>query len=281
MDGIGEWLRRKREELGLTIDDISQRTKYRPEVIRKVEEGRPGVFPAEVYLNVFLRAYAAALGLDPDEVVKARKSEEERASEAIRNLRLRHPRKRTVSALKIGLIGVGVVAVVLVVVYLASNRNLGISGDLSPSSGSVTQGKPDTTEAESGEVVVEESSEPEQNLTQAPISEAIAENERALQDTGEESGLASPCGPNEACLEVIARGSFYLKIRCGADTLFKGYFYRGNRRTFCCDGDFVIVSMTNRYQASFVLDGEPYELPGTLGENVYDFTIPNRKADPH
>jgi cytoskeletal protein RodZ len=51
MERIGERLRRRREELGFTVDDIARATKYRPEVIKAVEEGReaqpgPGRGPA-------------------------------------------------------------------------------------------------------------------------------------------------------------------------------------------------------------------------------------------
>ena len=65
MERIGERLRRRREELGLTIEDVSESIRYRPEVIRFIEEGRSSVFPAKAYLSAFLRAYAVILELDP------------------------------------------------------------------------------------------------------------------------------------------------------------------------------------------------------------------------
>ena len=94
MERIGERLRRKREELGLTLEDVSEEIRYRPEVIRAIEEGRTSVFPAKAYLSAFLRAYAAILELDPREIVREQKSEEERAFEAIRNIRVKPKRKR-------------------------------------------------------------------------------------------------------------------------------------------------------------------------------------------
>ena len=94
MERIGERLRRRREELGLTLEDVSGSIRYRPEIISAIEEGRSGVFPAKAYLSAFLRAYAVILELDPQEIVREQKSEEERAFEAIRNIRVKPKRRR-------------------------------------------------------------------------------------------------------------------------------------------------------------------------------------------
>ena len=94
MERIGERLRRRREELGLTLGDVSEQTRYRPDIIIAIEEGRTSVFPAKAYLSAFLRAYAVVLDLDPSEIVREQKSEEERAFEAIRNIRVKPKRRR-------------------------------------------------------------------------------------------------------------------------------------------------------------------------------------------
>lgn len=94
MERIGERLRKRREELGLTLEDVSETIRYRPEIIRAVEEGRTNVFPAKAYSSAFLRAYAAILELDPADIVRDQKSEEERAFEAIRSIRLKPKRRR-------------------------------------------------------------------------------------------------------------------------------------------------------------------------------------------
>ena len=117
MERVGEKLRRRREELGFTIDDIARATNYRPDVIQAIEEGRKGVFPAEAYRQALLRAYADKLGLDPAEVVREQKSEEERVQEALKGIRLKPRtgpgRRRTV----VWLVVIVVVAVALLTVY--------------------------------------------------------------------------------------------------------------------------------------------------------------------
>jgi cytoskeleton protein RodZ len=119
MDRIGDRLRRRREELGFTVGDIAEATKFRPEIIRAVEEGRSGVFPAEAYRKAFLRAYALRLNLDPEDIVRDQRSEEQRAQDAIRGLRL-GPRRDI--NLKKAAILLSIAAVVVVAFLMLSGR---------------------------------------------------------------------------------------------------------------------------------------------------------------
>jgi cytoskeleton protein RodZ len=121
MERIGEKLRRRREELGFTIDDIARATNFRPEMIMAIEDGRPGVFPAEAYLKAFLRAYASKLGLYPQEIISGQKSEEERIQEAISAIRVRPARA---SGLRRMLVWIGIVALIVVGVLVLYDRAL-------------------------------------------------------------------------------------------------------------------------------------------------------------
>ena len=67
---LGERLRRRREELGLSLDDVQARTKIRKKYLRALEEGQWEVMPGEVYLKGFLRAYAECVGLDARAILK-------------------------------------------------------------------------------------------------------------------------------------------------------------------------------------------------------------------
>jgi cytoskeleton protein RodZ len=116
MERIGERLRRRREELGFTIEDISLSTRYRPETIKAVEEGRAGVFPAEAYSHAFLRAYAEKLKIDPAEILREQKSEEERIHDALRDIRLKPRRgsnKRRIIVLAVVVVGVAIALLLL------------------------------------------------------------------------------------------------------------------------------------------------------------------------
>jgi cytoskeleton protein RodZ len=142
MERVGERLRRRREELGFTIDDIAKATRYRPEIIRAVEEGRAGVFPAEVYRQAFLRAYAERLHLDPADILRDQKSEEERVQEALKGIRVKPRRDFALRRTIVWLAVVVGVAVALILLYDRVIRVRNLRG------GGVTGGYPGGTAVE-------------------------------------------------------------------------------------------------------------------------------------
>ena len=66
---FGRYLLRERELRGLSPEDVVRVTRLAPAVIDAVESGDPERMPPRGYLVGYLRSYAAAVGLDPDDVV--------------------------------------------------------------------------------------------------------------------------------------------------------------------------------------------------------------------
>jgi cytoskeletal protein RodZ len=63
------WLRGQREVRGLSRAEIAGATKLAPTVVAALESGDPGRMPPRAYVHGYLRTYAGALGLDPDELL--------------------------------------------------------------------------------------------------------------------------------------------------------------------------------------------------------------------
>lgn len=70
MKDIGRQLRAKRDELGLTLEQIQAETKIRRRYLEALETGKEDLIPGEVYVKGFLRFYANFLGLDGQALVK-------------------------------------------------------------------------------------------------------------------------------------------------------------------------------------------------------------------
>jgi cytoskeletal protein RodZ len=66
---FGRHLVQERELRGLTRDDVVRATRLPASAIEAIEVGDPDRTPHRAYVVVYLRGYAAAVGLDPDEVV--------------------------------------------------------------------------------------------------------------------------------------------------------------------------------------------------------------------
>jgi len=66
---LGAILLEARTERGLSLEELSERTKIRVDYLQAVEQGKPEVIPGEVYYRAFVRSYAREVGLNADELL--------------------------------------------------------------------------------------------------------------------------------------------------------------------------------------------------------------------
>ncbi|HHT90282.1 MAG: helix-turn-helix transcriptional regulator [Bacillota bacterium] len=66
MTGMGTLLEKARRKKGLTIEDMSNRTKIRPQYLQAIEDEEFHLLPDQAYVKAFIRTYAKALGLQDE-----------------------------------------------------------------------------------------------------------------------------------------------------------------------------------------------------------------------
>ncbi len=69
MKEIGLKLKEKREENGVSIDEVAEDLKLRPSQIQSLEEGKKEDFKDVLFLKYLIRDYAKYLGLNGEELV--------------------------------------------------------------------------------------------------------------------------------------------------------------------------------------------------------------------
>ena len=69
MKNIGIKLKEKREENGLSIEEVAEDLKMRPMQIESIEAGRKEDFKDVFYLKYFIRDYAKYLGMDSEKIL--------------------------------------------------------------------------------------------------------------------------------------------------------------------------------------------------------------------
>lgn len=69
MKDIGQKLKEKREENGVSVEEAAEDLKMRPSQITSVEEGNDDAFKDKVFLKYFIRDYAKYLGLDSEKII--------------------------------------------------------------------------------------------------------------------------------------------------------------------------------------------------------------------
>ena len=65
---FGEMLRRHRERRGIELRTVAQQTKIGSSLLAALERGDCSKWPGGIYSRAWIRAYATAIGLDPEDI---------------------------------------------------------------------------------------------------------------------------------------------------------------------------------------------------------------------
>lgn len=129
---IGGELRAARERLGWDIDAVAEALRLKPAFIRAIEQGDIRNLPGTAYAVGFVRTYATALGLDPNEAIRRFRAERD---EVNRKTELDFPApvpQRGVPAGALVLVGAVIAIGGYVAWYHYSGRSIRTADDVTP-----------------------------------------------------------------------------------------------------------------------------------------------------
>lgn len=66
---FGRYLQLQRELRGLSLDDIARQTKIPPTLLGAMESGQAERFPERIFVLNYIRSYATAVGISPDDTI--------------------------------------------------------------------------------------------------------------------------------------------------------------------------------------------------------------------
>jgi cytoskeletal protein RodZ len=69
MTSVGQFLQKRRVEKGMSIEEVSRSTRVPVASVERIEADRFGELPGEVFVRGFLRSYARAVDVQPDDVL--------------------------------------------------------------------------------------------------------------------------------------------------------------------------------------------------------------------
>ena len=78
---LGDYLRERREEAGLTVADLCEKTRISPAVLRAMESGDYRALPARAFARGFYAFHAKSLGLNGEQIVNWYDEERRQAGE--------------------------------------------------------------------------------------------------------------------------------------------------------------------------------------------------------
>lgn len=70
MSELGRQLKEARLQKGMSLDDVQEVTKIRKKYLEAIESGDYKVLPGSFYVRAFIKTYAEAVGMNPDELLE-------------------------------------------------------------------------------------------------------------------------------------------------------------------------------------------------------------------
>jgi transcriptional regulator with XRE-family HTH domain len=138
MESIGAFLKQRREELGIALEEVAQNTKINKKYLEAIEGDRLEDLPENVYQKIFVTAYAKQLGIPEHELEKRIVNIEETSEWRYDRTRTRKSSKRLDLIFVAG--GVVLGAIVLLLLILKPDKQK--PGDYEESALRAMQGLP-------------------------------------------------------------------------------------------------------------------------------------------
>lgn len=244
---LGSRLRSEREEKGLTLDDLAGQTRIQKRYLQAIEEGDYSIIPGKFYTRAFIKQYAEAVGLDPNDIFEEYKNDipiayEENLTEQLSRVKARNdgvPRYGKLLELLPRIIIIFIIIAVLIGIYFA------VIKFMNPGKGSGTEKKPPITLTESEDKPKPAEKDPDKaEDEQVEKEDDEKDQEKATQkiEVKDVTGIQTTYELSEAqsfIVEVKAKdpGESWVTVRDETNkALFDNSLVDGKSETFTLDG---------------------------------------------
>ena len=256
MSGLGNKLKRAREEKGYSLEQVEEVTKIRKKYIVALENEEFESIPGKTYARGFLRNYAKFLKMDPDELLEEYETyfgsvhEEPELTELSEGEAPPETRKDN-RLLRIGIIA-GIVVILIVI-------NVVIFGD------------PGEEPPPREDRVIVDDPENDENDIQVPVND-INDN-----DDEEENDEIY----DRVDLEIsVIQDSCWMRVVVDGNEVFQATLEEGESKTFTGEEE-ITITLGNAGGVSIVYNNEEIPPLGESGEVVTrTFTLPDTEEEP-
>ncbi|NNV04950.1 helix-turn-helix domain-containing protein [Geobacillus sp. C56-T2] len=284
MTELGKRLREAREEKKMSLDELQELTKIQKRYLLGIEEGNYAIMPGNFYVRAFIRQYAEAVGLDPDELFEQYKQDIPQSyQEDIPQPLSRVKTRQQLSAEGAKwldwlpkLIGVAAVIGAAVLVWLLLQRN---TAEVPPAKTS-----PKTAEVEKS------------NHSPLEQSKELKEEEQTTREGGEENEQSAPAESEEKpaatlsvkeksgntatievqhadtfTIELSSRGKSWVEVyNTKGHSFFRNNLTKGQTKTFDLSAESEVwVKIGNALDVDVKVNGEPFAYPFDPNDEVF------------
>jgi len=291
---IGTALREGREQKGLTVEAVEEKTKIAPSVIIALEEGNSARFPHAVYARGFVRSYALLLGLDAQELCAhfsreypVPKDTDQPDSHAPQiHVKMHDSGNVVVTVRIVAILGILILGALGWYVFDQYRSKAPVApapaeeqtAPVVPPAEVLPSGSLPAPLTQMQEVAATPAEQPAANMTasnaseealnatvpeQAPVAApaAVVAAEPAARP---ETVTAPALSAGERTMRIVAHSASWLQAR--PDDRVLDYFLRKGETTTITFSKSLSIKFGNAGGVKLELDGQPYPFEGTLGE---------------
>ncbi len=261
MADVGLKLRQAREELNMTLEELSGRTHIAKKYLQALETGEYSIFPGEVYLKGALRNYAQEVGISAAEAIAWYEAvDTEKDSETAQETELPVKEQKTAEVGKVLAVAVRYLVIAACIVLLASAGRFAITSLIQWQS-RITPPEPPPVVTEPDPVDVE----PE------PIDvEPQPEPLRVERDTDTEAVRYKVYNADSLEVNLIFKERCWVRVTADGSQIAEEIFSAGSVYSIPPANE-VRVRVGNPPALSMEVNGLSVALPQTV--HAYDFQI--------
>ncbi|MCX8001899.1 MAG: DUF4115 domain-containing protein [Anoxybacillus mongoliensis] len=279
---LGKRLKEAREQRNMSLDDLQQITKIQKRYLIAIEQGNYVIMPGKFYVRAFIRQYAEAVGLDPDELFEQYANEIPNAQQEelpgelsrVKSRQLSEQGEKVLDVLPKISIGMLAVGVAVVLWFFFQNRTV----NEQPQEQVINE----KTEFEQSEQATEQQPKKQNEQKREKEKEQQEQSSKAMVEVVETNGRKSTLEVigEQLIIDIATKGDAWIEVKNGKGKAFaRKMMYANQTETFDLTNETeVLLVIGQTLNTEVKINGQTLQYPVNPSDHVrQDITIIYKK----
>ena len=279
---VGTRLKKARKKLGLSIDDIRDKSKIKKNYLVAIENDNYENLPGEVYTKVYIRGYAKIVGLDPQTILSEYENEKRKNNNEINEDNINNEsnkKRKDEKSTKADKILKGIIGVILILIIVLLSYNIFFRPDQNQNDTAINNKNTEVVEQETSNNIND--SEEQTNLNQEENSDSennnmnneenaniLNENTNQNEEENNDNEQSQPIVKDTSKeFKIIANDKSWLQITIDDDLKYQGFINEDEVMTHNGE-ETVTLKIGNGIAVQVEINGEVLGPFGKRGEVI-------------
>jgi len=279
---VGTRLKKARKKLGLSIDDIRDKSKIKKNYLVAIENDNYENLPGEVYTKVYIRGYAKIVGLDPQTILSEYENEKKKNNNEINEDNINNEsnkKRKDEKSTKADKILKGIIGVILILIIVLLSYNIFFRPDQNQNDTAINNQNTEVVEQETSNNIndseeqtnlnQEENSDSENNNVNNEenaniLNENTNQNEEENNDNEQSQSIIKDTSKE---FKIIANDKSWLQVTIDDDLKYQGFINEDEVMTHNGE-ETVTLKIGNGIAVQVEINGEVLGPFGKRGEVI-------------